>query len=557
MKYYSKEDIRNFKSKPTSEKKFSKDYDWNEDDPSIPAGWKSTTIQMNSFGKIVESKRYMAPDGRYCSNRLDALRYMTKEGIFTQEDIHTMKEGLTEDGWKADPGLPTGWYMKPRKDKVNEATASYHYVSDTFQNFESTKSAIRFMKESHQYSDQDIAKLEAKISLEAKKLCPDKYEWLESDDNIQVPPDWKYRTVMCSNGLERQFFLAPDGSSYSGRKQAVDYMKKKKMPDEHIKLMEAGFKIQWFDDDSLPTGFKMRTTEMKTKNGTVQMQWFLSPEGKMFRGRKSALEHITKSGKYSVEDIRKFRCSGETPTKSPYEWHEDPAVPKMWKTTMITVNSFGKNVLSKRYLSPDGRFCSSRIDALKYMRKEQIFLEEDVQEMKRGLLLEGWEENDFLPVDWFVKPDNHKSEEATFTYLAPDFTFLRSTKAAQTFMKNHLVYGQDHVDSLNALVDEGRKRIRLEKYGAKQGPQSDATIPSSFKMKVLNNGPQQKIQLFAPDGTSFFCRRSALQHMIKEGYSVMEVEEMRNCLRFEGWEEDTLLPNGWRLRKRPGSCLTP
>ena len=131
-----------------TEQKFSKDYDWNEDDPTILPGWKSTTIQMNSFGKIVESNRYMAPDGRYCSNRLDALRYMTKEGIFTQEDIQTMKEGLTEDGWKADPGLPTGWYMKPRKDKVNEATASYHYVSDTFQNFESTKSAIKYMIES-------------------------------------------------------------------------------------------------------------------------------------------------------------------------------------------------------------------------------------------------------------------------------------------------------------------------------------------------------------------------------------------------------------------------
>ena len=552
--YYSKEEVRLFKSKPTTEKKFTKEYDWSEDEPNLPLGWKSTTIEMNSFGKIVYSTRFLAPDGRYCSNRLDALRYMVKENIFSMEDINVMKGGLLQDGWKQEAkSLPAGWYMKPRKDKINEATASYHYVSDTFQQFESTKSAIKFMKESHQYSDQDIAKLEAKISSEAKKLCPDKYEWLESDDNIAVPPGWKYRTVMCSNGLERQFFLAPDGSSYSGRKQAVDYMKKKKMPVEHIKLMEAGFKIQWFDDDSLPTGFKMRTTEMKTKNGTVQMQWFLSPEQKMFRGRKSALEHITKSGKYSVDDIRKFRCSGETPTKSPYEWHEDPAVPKGWKTTMITVNSFGKNVLSKRYLSPDGRFCSSRIDALKYMRKEQIFLEEDVLAMKRGLLAEGWEENDFLPPEWFVKPDNHKSEEATFNYLAPDFTFLRSTKAAQTFIKNSHIYGQQHVDNLNALVDEGRKRIRLEKYGAKQGPQADATIPSTWKMKLLNTGPQQKVQLFAPDGNSFFCRRSALQHMIKNGYSVLEVEEMRNCLRFEGWEEDTLLPNSWRLRKSENS----
>ena len=58
--------------------------------------------------------------------------------------------------------------------QVNEATASYHYVSDTFQSFESTKSAIKFMKEHHGYSKTDIKKLEAKIVSEAKKLCPDK-----------------------------------------------------------------------------------------------------------------------------------------------------------------------------------------------------------------------------------------------------------------------------------------------------------------------------------------------------------------------------------------------
>ena len=549
--YYSKEEVRLFKSKPTTEKKFTKEYDWAEDDPTVPLGWKSTTIEMNSFGKIVLSTRFLAPDGRYCSNRLDALRYMVKENIFSQEDIEVMKGGLLKDGWKPDPkSLPDGWYMKPRKDKINEATASYHYVADTFQQFESTKAAIKFMKESNRYSDADIAKLEAKIASEAKKLCPDKYEWLESDDHIQVPAGWKYRTVQCSNGLERQFFLAPDGSSYSGRKQAVDYMKKKNYGEDDIKIMESGFKIQWMDDKenpTLPPGWKMRTTDMKTKNGTVAMQWFLSPEGKMFRGRKSCLEHITNSGQYSVDVIRKFRCSGETPTKSPYDWVEDPNVPDGWKTTMITVNSFGKNVLSKRYLSPDGRFCSSRVDALKYMRKEKIFLEEDITEMKQGLLTEGWEESDLLPSGWFVKPDKHKEEEATFNYLAPDFSFLRSTKAAQTYMKNSPIYNQLHVDNLSTLVDEGRKKIRLEKYGVKQ---TDNTVPSTWKIKMLNtSGPVQKIQLFAPDGSTFFCRRSALQYMVKEGFNGEEIEEMRMCLKHEGWEEDPLLPSKWRMKR--------
>ena len=50
-------------------------------------------------------------------------------------------------------------------------------------------------------------------------------------------------------------YLWPDGSSYSGRKQAVDYMVKSKYSQQDIKIMESGFKIKWIDDDpSLPDG---------------------------------------------------------------------------------------------------------------------------------------------------------------------------------------------------------------------------------------------------------------------------------------------------------------
>ena len=39
-----------------------------------------------------------------------------------------------------------------------------------------------------------------------------RYDWIENGEN--VPPGWKYRVVVCTNGLERHFFLAPDGSRY-------------------------------------------------------------------------------------------------------------------------------------------------------------------------------------------------------------------------------------------------------------------------------------------------------------------------------------------------------
>ena len=61
---FSDEEIRKFKSVPVPVKKFSAEYNWREDDPTIPQGWRSAIINMNSFGKIVESTRFLAPDGR-------------------------------------------------------------------------------------------------------------------------------------------------------------------------------------------------------------------------------------------------------------------------------------------------------------------------------------------------------------------------------------------------------------------------------------------------------------------------------------------------------------
>ena len=44
-----------------------------------------------------------------------------------------------------DPKLPAGWYMKPRKDKGSESSASYYYLTEAFQQFDSTKAAVRYI----------------------------------------------------------------------------------------------------------------------------------------------------------------------------------------------------------------------------------------------------------------------------------------------------------------------------------------------------------------------------------------------------------------------------
>ena len=289
-----------------------------------------------------------------------------------------------QDGWETDPKLPPGWFMKPDKCRGKRKEAHYNYLSADFQYHRSTKAALAHMK-SIGFSEDDCQRLISKTHDEGRKLRPDKYDWIEGDES--VPEGWKLRIVKCSNGLEREFFLAPDGSSFSGRKQALDHMNKEGgYSVDDVRKMESGCKVKWYDDDeSLPPGWKTRTSEINSKSGKIPMQWFLSPENKMFRGRKAALEEIQNSGKYSIEEVRRFKFIIPEEKRQNYDWCDtDPSVPIGWLTTIITMNSFGKMVKSKRFLAPCGRFCSSRDDAIKYMMKEGIYTDEELDIMQSG-----------------------------------------------------------------------------------------------------------------------------------------------------------------------------
>ena len=180
---------------------------------------------------------------------------------------------------------------------------------------------------------------------------------------------------------------------------------------DDIRKMESGCKVKWYDDDpTLPPNWKMRTSEIKTKSGTIPMQWFLNPEGKMFRGRKAALEEIQNSGKYSVDEIRRFKFVIPDDKRQNYDWNDnDSSIPIGWMTTYITMNSFGKMVRSKRFLAPCGRFCSSRDDAIKYMMKEGIYTDEELDIMQSGFAVgeDNEVEGDMNYGAWSMDDDGH------------------------------------------------------------------------------------------------------------------------------------------------------
>ena len=123
---FDPEDIRKFKSVPTGNKKFSADYDWNDQDPTVPEGWKSAIITMNSFGKMVESVRFLSPDGRFCTSRVEAIKYLLKDGGANHDDLMRMQVETALDKFQSNPALVDGFAARRLGDGREPAPGLVH-----------------------------------------------------------------------------------------------------------------------------------------------------------------------------------------------------------------------------------------------------------------------------------------------------------------------------------------------------------------------------------------------------------------------------------------------
>merc|ERR1712012_647040 len=133
--------------------------------------------------------------------------------------------------------------------------------------------------------------------------------------------------------------------------------------------------------------------------------------------------------------------------------------------------------------------------------------------------------------------------------MSRDGEMFSSLKTAVEFMESgqETEYSEDDVKNLKTLYENESKLNRQQKYDWAEDP----TVPPGWKTRVVDGKLRRKFFL-APDGSSFSCRRSGLQHMIKEGFSAEEISAMRAMLVHEGWETGSFLPQDWLIRKSEG-----
>ena len=81
-------------------------YSWNENDPTLPKGWKSRVTKGNS-SKIF----FISPENEQFVNRASILRQISEAGKYEEEDLALVRKSLELDGWEEHPALPEDWRL--------------------------------------------------------------------------------------------------------------------------------------------------------------------------------------------------------------------------------------------------------------------------------------------------------------------------------------------------------------------------------------------------------------------------------------------------------------
>ena len=94
-------------------------------------------------------------------------------------------------------------------------------------------------------------------------------------------------------------------------------------------------------------------------------------------------------------------------------------------------------------------------------------------------------------------------------------------------------------EKMTKTVVEAVKKEKVDK-GSSQNP----TAPRSGSLQHQEDGGKTQVSL---TGSLFSTRRLALKQLLERGAPEGELQQMRDCLVYEGWRESPCLPEGWRL----------
>ena len=390
-------------------------YSWNEDDKSVPEGWKSRCAGSKAF--------FLSPSGQQFTSRLAILLSILQEGGEEEEVDEVMKLVVEYEGWHRSKYLPDNWIFKViwsfgAKDK--EAGMNLRILSDEGHIMSSYSTAKAYIENSQRYNQEDLNNVDMLAKENAKsrrlldtggildsKLEPTKRETFGNfktvkawEDAPNLPQGWKMKRN------ERPQYLSPDGCQFSGLPAVLRHLTREMVDCEEAEMVRCALIEEgWCKHELLPTGWMIKVAETKLKTGTRLRKTnlgIISPEGLLFSSFHSAACYMEeRSAFYSLADAKNIKSIDLRYGGADFEeqdWGDDGSLPEGWKVKL----SMEKGILCEAFITPSNKRLASRHTALEHLMSSGG-TEEEVVMMRRGMKKFGWEEEVNLPTGWLKK----------------------------------------------------------------------------------------------------------------------------------------------------------
>ena len=455
-------------------------------------------------------------------SRRSAYEAMVTEKC-ANEEIEAMRSVLKHEGWLDNPELPEGW-------KVRQTKTNTFYMDRGGQMFKSAKQAAKFVSDYVQFfSQEDVDKINKVANINQPSKEKKEPEWNSNDPLL--PPGWMSRMWK-----KRRMVKKPDGIVFKSLRLALEHLMKYKKFSEAEMIREGLLHEGWMRMEA------PKNWLYKPEASNHYSIRFLSENGIKYESKVQALNYLRETNQLNDELREIFDKTGKENKKKlkgiTGSWGLDNSLPESWKSKCNQGNPLNKSVMS-----PDGRVFESVVKAYKYLceQDDSEALRNVKISMKNSLLKDhGYKESESLPDGWIFKED-----------LLDQVNFITGAGlrlASIDSARSHLLRQKQDQESLKIFEDfvtefNKNKHLKFQKFVNKEWLDTDDTVPKGWMTKSIAHKETKMIK--HPDGQVFSSRTSALQHMINIQADEDSIQELRGCLRHEGWTVHPNLPENW------------
>ena len=481
---------------------------------SLPPGW---SLKAAGLREVLVS-----PTGRQFPTRVRALQHLIRVGA-GGEQIDEMRRCIAYEGFLVNALLPEGWRLKHLMVMEEGRVASrVTFLTREGVLLESFRMAGVHMK-LQKYKEASInllGELMEQLTVERRRQ--------RGSLGVEINSGSEKRKRM-------KFHVVSDGSHFPSKNLALKFLISKSFPSDEVDALRSSLVEEgWKSDVLLPPNWRFKRSK--------HLQFtFLTPLADQLSGVQAAIRQVeTECDKGEIENFRNFlEIQAVVSRSKKFTWKSDPkTLPEGWKIRTTGSKAF--------ILSPDGQqFCSRKL-CLQYMLREG-WEEEEVEEMRRMCAHEGWTEHSLLPPGWIIQTSSKSSTVQIMSHLGEVFDSYRT---AMTYMRRtDNNFGQTEVNQMLKLIGENSKPKSLPPQQLVKGNWTrDMALPEGWMVRREERQGVMVETFLTHKGQQVVSRISALEHMVKNGYSRVEMDQVRQGLKSFGWRSDSNLPSGFLTR---------